>query len=192
MKSLASFPLALTNFVQEESRQQADNILNDKDLPRTSFSLQDLDTFSYKDLLKKFNRTNPLLVSSIVGTLSKTKNSKAEEISRKGFGGPNRAENVDLTPTVCQTVSRILKNRHPYSISTLPSLNSLYLWANRVPGQLYHLYNGLGDCFRLEYELGQAQVKLDDIVVIVVEVVVKAIVEVEVQLLFWVGGWVVG
>ena len=42
-------------------------------------------------------------------------------------------------------------------------------------------------------ELGQAQVKLDDIVVIVVEVVVKAMVEVEVQLLFWVGGgWVVG
>ena len=38
-------------------------------------------------------------------------------------------------------------------------------------------------------ELGQAQVKLDDIVVVVVEVVVKAIVEVEFQLLFWVGGW---
>ena len=37
-------------------------------------------------------------------------------------------------------------------------------------------------------ELGQAQVKLDDIVVIVVEVVVKAMVEVEVQLLFRVGG----
>ena len=42
-------------------------------------------------------------------------------------------------------------------------------------------------------ELCQAQVKLDDIVVIVVEVVVKAMVEVEVQLLFRVGGgWVVG
>ena len=42
-------------------------------------------------------------------------------------------------------------------------------------------------------ELGQAQVKLDDIIVIVVEVVVKAMVEVEVQLLFRVGGgWVVG
>ena len=41
-------------------------------------------------------------------------------------------------------------------------------------------------------ELGQAQVKLDDIVVIVVEVVVKAISKVEVQLLFRVGGgWVV-
>ena len=38
-------------------------------------------------------------------------------------------------------------------------------------------------------KLCQAQVKLDDIVVFVVEVVVKAMVEVEVQLLFRVGGW---
>ena len=37
-------------------------------------------------------------------------------------------------------------------------------------------------------ELDQAQVMLDDIVVIAVEVVVKAMVEVEVQLLFRVGG----
>ena len=38
-------------------------------------------------------------------------------------------------------------------------------------------------------ELGQAQVKLDDIVVIIVEVVVKEMVEVEFQLLFRLGGW---
>ena len=39
-------------------------------------------------------------------------------------------------------------------------------------------------------ELGQAKVKFDNIVVIIVEVVVKAMVEVEIQLLFWwVGGW---
>ena len=38
-------------------------------------------------------------------------------------------------------------------------------------------------------ELGQAQVKLDDIVVIVVEVVVKVMVEVEVQLLSWEVGY---
>ena len=41
-------------------------------------------------------------------------------------------------------------------------------------------------------ELGQAQVKLDDTVVIVVEVAVKAMVEVRVQLLVRVGGLVVG
>ena len=40
--------------------------------------------------------------------------------------------------------------------------------------------------------LGQAQVKLDDIFVIVIEVVVKAMVEVKVQLLFRVGEWVGG
>ena len=38
-------------------------------------------------------------------------------------------------------------------------------------------------------ELGQAQVKLGDIVVIVVAAVVKAMVEVEFQLLFRAGGW---
>ena len=38
-------------------------------------------------------------------------------------------------------------------------------------------------------ELGQAQVRLDDIGEVVIEVVVKAMVEVEVQLLFRLGGW---
>ena len=39
-------------------------------------------------------------------------------------------------------------------------------------------------------ELGQTQVKLDDIFEIVVEVVVKAVVKVEVKLLVRVGGWI--
>ena len=41
-------------------------------------------------------------------------------------------------------------------------------------------------------ELGQAQVKLDYIVVVLVEVVVKPMVKVEVLLLVRVGWWVVG
>ena len=148
MKPLPSFPSALCSFIQEESRLEAENILKDKDLPRASFSLATLESFSYKDQLEKFKSSNPLLISTVTGTLSKTKHAKAEDLSRKGFGGPNRTEDIDLTPVICQSVSRILKNRHPYSISTLPCLNSLYLWVNRVPGQLYHLYNSLGDCFR--------------------------------------------
>ena len=43
-----------------------------------------------------------------------------------------------------------------------------------------------------EAKLGQAQVKLDDIVEVEVKVLVKALVEVEAQLLFQVGGWWVG
>ena len=41
-------------------------------------------------------------------------------------------------------------------------------------------------------ELGQAQVKLDDILEVVVDVVVIAVVQVEVKLLVQMGGWVVG
>ena len=41
-------------------------------------------------------------------------------------------------------------------------------------------------------ELGEAQVKIDDIVVMVGEVLVKAMVELEVQMLFRMGGWVGG
>ena len=148
MKSLSSFQPALISFVQEESRQQADNILVEKDLPRSSFSLQTLGDFSYKQQLDKFQRTNPLLLASIVGTLSKSRGTKCEDASRKGFGGPNRTENIDLAPSICQSMSRIIKNRHPYSISILPCLNSLYLWANRVPGQLFHLFNSIGDSYR--------------------------------------------
>ena len=148
LKLLPNFPPALNAFVQEECRLQAQGILSEKDSPRASFSLHSIESFSYKDQLRKFQRTNPLLLASIIGTLSKDKNSDAEDLGRKGFGGSNRAEDIDLTPTICQSVSRVLKNRHPYSITTLPCLNSLSLWANRVPCQLYHLFNSLGDCFR--------------------------------------------
>ena len=41
-------------------------------------------------------------------------------------------------------------------------------------------------------ELGQAQVKIDDIFEVVVDVVVKAVVKIEVELLVRVGGWVGG
>ena len=55
---------------------------------------------------------------------------------------------IDLLPCVVQTMSRILKNRHPKAIVTLPCLNSLFLWSNRVSGHMFHYYNALGDSFR--------------------------------------------
>ena len=150
MKNLSNFRPALQAFVQEESRLEAANILKHKDPPRTSFTLDMVKNFSYSEQLRKFQVTNPLLVASIVGTLSQTKGAKCEDLSRKGFGGPNRSENVDLVPTIVQTVSRLLKNIHTRSVSVLPSMNSLNLWTHHVPGHLFHLFNSLGDCYRYE------------------------------------------
>ena len=148
MKSLPSFPEEFLVFVQEEARLQAQGILEDKDNPRTSFTLTNMLDFSYNEQLKKFQQTNPILVACILGTLSRNKGEQLENISRKGFGGAKRGEDIDLVPTVVQTISRILKNRHPSSVSLLPCLNSLYLWGNRVPGHLFHFYNSLGDSYR--------------------------------------------
>ena len=148
MKDLAEFPTEFLAFVHEEARKEAQGIVKEKDLPRSSFSLNDLRDFSYKDQLLKFQRTNPILMASILGTMSKNKREHPENISRKGFGGANRGEEIDLIPSVVQTVARVLKNRHSGSVSLLPSLNSLHLWGHRVPGHLFHFFNSLGDCYR--------------------------------------------
>ena len=148
MKTLSNFRPALEAFIQEECRLDASRILEEKDPPKSSFSLDTLRAFSYNTQLQKFRATNPLLVASIVGTLSQNKGAQCEDLSRKGFGGPNKGEDVDLVPTIVQTLSRLLKNRHPRSISILPSMNSLNLWAYHVPGHVFHFFNSLGDCYR--------------------------------------------
>ena len=149
MKDLKGFDTALQVFVQEETNKESDNILGDKDLPKSEFNLENIRRFSYKSELDKFQKTNPVLLAAIIGSISKEKVTKYSDISRKGFGGSNSSTDIDLVPSVVQTVSRILKNRHPRSISTIPCINSLYLWSNRVSGHIFHLYNSLGDCYRL-------------------------------------------
>ena len=89
-------------------------------------------------------------LATIIGSISKQKVINFSDISRKGFGGANSGLDIDLVPSVVQTVSRILKNRHPRTHTTMPCMNSLYLWANRVPGHIVHFYNMLGDSYRFE------------------------------------------
>ena len=148
MKSLPNFPSTLVAFVHEESRLEAQGILQDKDAARTSLTLQDVMDFDYNTQFNKFQKTNPILVASILGTLSRVKGERPENVSRKGFGGARLGEDIDLIPAVVQTVSRVLKNRHSRSVSLLPSLNSLHLWGNRVPGHLFHFFNSMGDSYR--------------------------------------------
>ena len=96
----------------------------------------------------KLQRTNPVLVASVIGSIRKLKVRSEEDLKRKGFGGPNRAEDIDLTPAVVQSVSRILKNCHPYSLTLLSSMNSIFLWSCKVSGKVFEFFNLLGDCYR--------------------------------------------
>ena len=73
MKGLPNFDQALQLIVLEESRSQSNNILKEKDPPRSSFNIDSIQNFSYKKELIKFERTNPLLLASIIGTVSKAK-----------------------------------------------------------------------------------------------------------------------
>ena len=146
MKGLPNFNHALCCFILEETRREAAK--NDgKDPPLASFNMDSLKNYSYQNELDKYEKNNPLLLAAIVGSISKEKVTDYSEVSRKGFGGPNSSSDVDLVPCVVQTISRILKNRHPRSVITTPCMNSLFLWANRVPGHV-HFYNSLGDAYR--------------------------------------------
>ena len=149
MKDFHNFDIALQTFVLEETKREAETVVGDKDPPKSQFCLENIRKFSYKSELDKFQQSNPLLLAAIIGSISKQKVTKYSDISRKGFGGSNTSVDIDLVPSVVQTVSRILKNRHPRSFSTVPCINSLYLWANRAPGHIVHFYNSLGDSFRL-------------------------------------------
>ena len=100
MKSFPNFDSELHLFIQEEARREASGVLKEKDVSKQGFNLENLRKFSYKDQLDKFQRTNPLLLSVIVGTISKDNvKSNISDISRKGFGGPNSSTNIDLIPT---------------------------------------------------------------------------------------------
>ena len=148
MKSLPNFASAFHRFVQDEAHKEAEGILTEKDPPRSAFTLDTLRKFSYKEQLAKLQRTSPLLVACVTGSISRTKVSNLEQISRKGFGGSNQDQNVDLVPAIVQSVGRIIKNRHPYSLTTLASLNSMFLWTSRVSSHVFQLLNSLGDCYR--------------------------------------------
>ena len=55
MKDLTEFPAEFLAFVHEEARKEAQGIVKEKDLPRSSFSLDDLRDFSYKDQFLKLD-----------------------------------------------------------------------------------------------------------------------------------------
>ena len=62
MRTLSDFDTEFQQFVQEESRLEASRILEVKDPSKTSFTLENLRKFSYKEQLHKFQKTTPILL----------------------------------------------------------------------------------------------------------------------------------
>ena len=90
MRPLPGFSAALVDFVQEEAFHEADGILKNKDPPVKEFSLDSLENFSYTEQLAKLQRTNPILVACIKGSIRKLKIKSDVDLTRKGFGGNAR------------------------------------------------------------------------------------------------------
>ena len=71
MRTLSDFDTEFQQFVQEESRLEASRILEVKDPSKTSFTLENLRKFSYKEQLHKFQKTTPILLGKSHKTESK-------------------------------------------------------------------------------------------------------------------------
>ena len=170
MSQLAGFETAFLEFVQEKARKDMKKLL-EKDPPRSDFKRSDMEQFSYYVELEKFQSNSPTLIAAIAGTflrnlmeimhyliffiqlkssgtLSRAKGDDVTALSRPGFGGSNRSEPVDLIQTVVQSVSRLIRCRHPDSLSKIPCMNSLFLWSHNASQSLFEYFNGMGDCYR--------------------------------------------
>ena len=148
MKELPGFHKDFTQFVREESRKEADLILGDKDPPLKDFDMNSLKDFTYLDVLQKLEKNVPILMASIAGTISDSKSGDLEALSRYGFGGRNRGDSVSLVPTMVQTASAILRNRHPNCVSSVAIVNSLHNLTEHVTSRYFFWSNALGSSFR--------------------------------------------
>ena len=148
MKSLPNFDSELQKFVREECRVESENILKNKDPPVKSFDLASLKDFEYGRELEKLTSVSPLLMASMAGSISGSKEESYASLSRKGFGGSRKGEEISLTPALVQCATMIMRNRHPNSISTVPCINSLNNWAQQIPQRYFYLTNSLGFSFR--------------------------------------------
>ena len=148
MKSLPNFQRDFQKFVRDECRAEGDNILKSKDAPLSEFGLEELKAFNYTTELEKLVRIAPILMASISGSISASKEESISSLSRKGFGGSRRAEEITLVPAMVQCATMIVRNRHPNSISSVPAINSLNNWTQHIPQRYFYLTNSLGLTYR--------------------------------------------
>ena len=160
MKELPNFDKDFLQFVREECRLEADQILKNKDPPPSSFNLESLKSFDYFKELSKMEAVSPILVASISGAISASKDKPTASLTRKGFGGSRKDDDISLVPSIVQAASLIMRNRHPNSISTVPCINSINNWLQHVPHKYFFLQNALGFSFRYRKHVMTKVIKL--------------------------------
>ena len=148
MKNLPNFDQDFKLFVREQCRLESDNILKMKDTPVKEFNMESLQSFDYNRELLKLEITSPTLMACVAGSISASKDQPLSSLSRKGFGGSRRAEDISLVPAMVQAATMIMRNRHPNSISSVACINSLNNWVHHIPHKYFYLTNSLGLSFR--------------------------------------------
>ena len=70
MSELPNFHQEFIEFIQEEARKEV-NSMRKNDISRADLTQQNIRNFSYNTELEKFEKSNPLLLAAIIGSISK-------------------------------------------------------------------------------------------------------------------------
>ena len=148
MEFLPNFERELQEYIFNYVQTEARGILLSKEVSAGDFSRKHMDDFTYDFYHAEVLANYPILSAVITGAVSNQGFEKHQNPSRKGFGGSRRDEDISLKPVICQTVARLLHNKHPRSASLLQCMNSALNTVQHLPVKAVTLSNALGDSFR--------------------------------------------
>ena len=148
MESLQNFSKELQKYIFKRSQSEANSVKLYKDVSVTNFSSHDVNEFSYDAYHSSAMDRYPILMASVTGAVCNQSYDEIHNPTRKGFGGSRSSEDISLKPVICQTVSRMLHNKHPRSVTSLQCMNSALNMVHHVPGRALVSSNALGDSFR--------------------------------------------
>ena len=144
LEYLPNFEKDLQKYIYERVQKEASLAVHDKEHSLVDFDRHDIESFSYDAYHSKLLNRNPILMSALTGSISNLKYEQLNNPTRKGFGGSRQSELISLKPALCQTVARLLHNKHPRSVTQIQCLNSVLNAVQHIPGKAVSLGNGFG------------------------------------------------
>ena len=148
MEFLPNYIRDLQKYIHDYVQAEAAGIKNAKEVTVADFDRCLMESFSYDTYYADALSIYPIISAVLTGALSNQRFEELHNPSRKGFGGSRKDESISLKPVVCQTLARLLHNKHPRSASLMQCLNSALFTILHLPHKAVTLANALGDCFR--------------------------------------------